>query len=162
MSGFDRAGFVTPRNLIIDGQGATNIEAAIARAIQGGSWTKARFIKGRERQETRRGMGKINTEAKFRGQECYGLGEILPERPRVEIRIAETNRNGICRQSRVIRLRWCATDSGRTNQGGRNIEEDGTHRENKAWRGRMRMGGDNMRKGIIVIQIVDPGFVGGL
>ena len=71
------------------------IEAAIARAIQGGSSTKARFIKGRERQETRRGMGKINTEAKFRGQECYGLGEILPERPRVEIRIAETNRNGI-------------------------------------------------------------------
>ena len=71
------------------------IEAAIARAIRGGSSTKARFIKGRERQETRHGMGKINTEAKFRGQECYGLGEILPERPRVEIRIAETNRNGI-------------------------------------------------------------------
>ena len=95
MSGFDRAGFVTSRNLIIEGQGATNIEAAIARAIQGGSSAKARFIKGWEGQGTRRGMGNNYTEAKFRGLECYGLGEILPGQPRVEIRIAETNRNGI-------------------------------------------------------------------
>ena len=87
---------------------------------------------------------------------------MLPGQPRVEIGTAETISNGICRQSRVIRLRWCAKDSGRTNQGGRNIEEDGTHRENKAWGGGVRMGGNNMGKGIIVIQIVDPGFMGDL
>ena len=52
--------------------------------------------------------------------------QMLPGQPRVEIGTAETISNGICRQSRVIRLRWCAADSGRTNQGGRNIEVDGT------------------------------------
>ena len=44
----------------------------------------------------------------------------------MEIRIAETNRNGICRQRRVIRLRWCAEGSGRANQGGKRIEAAGT------------------------------------
>ena len=66
------------------------IAAAIARAIQGGSSTKARFIKERGHHETKHGMRKINTEARFGGRECHGLGEILPERTRVGIRIAET------------------------------------------------------------------------